>query len=449
MRLSWVMLLLLPLTINMVSAQWWPIVRLTNTETASVPEGIAVEGNYVNVIWHDEYAPGHVGTFFCRSSDGGGHWSSSVLLDSSTVASNVLASGNSNVHVFLGTTLDYCYYKRSTNNGATWLPKVLLASGYYAAPARNLASCLHVAFLNGHDSILIKNSTNNGASWDSARFVVWRDQMSGGPYLAADNSSRLHLCWADAMGGQTEAFYDRSTDNGASWQPKVSLGRVGWLPSGSVVVDNQNNVYVFGVDASGQGFMVRSTDGGATWGSRISQWQSASACSNNGWLHGAINYSTGDVTEVKYVRSKDFGETWDMFDVSEVDSVNSDWSYLAVSDSLVHFVWRDFAPGNAEVYYRRGVLDMTGVLEERCPSARNPLVLYPQPATTVLYIEGGLTNVISLRIYDVSGRRINNAKWNYRSGVVSVGLDALPSGVYSAFMMTGMDRAVFKFVVRK
>lgn len=425
-------------------AQWWPIVRLTNTETASMPEGIAGRGDYVHVIWSDEYSPAHEGTFYARSSDDGAHWSSPVLLDSLERAHDILTSGNSSVHLFEKILGNYCYYKRSTDDGATWLPEVVLSYGYVTTPAKNLGSCLHVAFQR-NDSIFVRNSSDNGASWDSAKFVVWRDQMvPASQHLAADDSSRLHLCWTDRMGGHDETFYTRSTDNGASWQSRVSLGDIGPY----VVTGGQNNVYVL-TSYGGPGTMIRSTDGGLTWSESMSAPWSLNTCSANGWLHGVGHDEAKGAVEVKYGRSKDLGQTWDAFDVSDLDSVNSQWPHLAVSDSLVHIVWQDFAPGNAEVYYRRGSLFMPGVLEEPRPLAKSLLVLHPQPARTVLHVEGGPTTVSDLRVYNMCGRRIENVPWECRAGVVSVALSTLRTGVYSAVLAGVRGKTSLRFVVCK
>ena len=439
------------LILGMASAQWGPIIRLTYTDTKSYPQGIVVAGSYVHVIWSDEYAPGQRGELYARSSDGGNHWSSPVLLDSSDEGCQILTSGDSIVHLFMWTSPGPLDHRRSTDNGSTWSFRTRIADSMgHARAAVNLDTCLHVVAMR-NDSLFLVNSLDNGAHWDSARYIVSGHEMSlHYEHLAADDSSRLHVCWADYYHGSfVDGFYIRSTDNGASWQPKVSIGTV--VFAASVVASNQNNVYLFAVDEYRLPFVVRSSDGGATWYSKSETWYWGDVCSDNGWLHGAI--TKADISgkrEIKYARSWDSARTWDVFDVSSVDSMNSTGAGLAVSESLVHFVWSDSAPGNYEVFYRKGSLFMPGVQEDLEPSAEDRLVPYPQPARTVLYLlRRAQPELKDLRVYDASGRRMQNVTWQHRAGTVSVTLSTLRTGVYSAVLLGAPREMSFRFVVCK
>jgi hypothetical protein len=82
------------------------------------------------------------------------------------------------------------------------------------------------------------------------------------------------VVWEDLTPGNSEVFFKRSTDNGASWKVSINLSSNRGRSHHPLIAVSGVNVYVFWLQdkAAGRAFDVffrRSTDDGATWGSVV------------------------------------------------------------------------------------------------------------------------------------------------------------------------------------
>jgi len=174
----------------------------------------------------------------------------------------------------------------------------------------------------------------------------------------------------------------------------------------------------------------RSTDNGVNWETEacISQFASAyfPVVTASGFNVHAVWYRILDVsnTEIYYNRSVNAGVNWgDDIRLTNNDGYSSQPS-IAVSDTIVHVVWRDNRDGNYEIYYKRNPTGNSAV-EETFTHTKQKLIekynVFPNPFVSSARVVGHGTE--DFMIYDVSGKLMGKYKGN------QIGID-LPPGVY-------------------
>ena len=127
--------------------------------------------------------------------------------------------------------------KRMTyNTGTSYLPAIAVGPNDH----------IHVVWednTHGNSEIYYKRSTNGGASWTTKRLTYNSDE-SHSPSIATDSNNHIHVVWIDYTPGNAEIFYKKSTAGGASWTTK----RLTYNSKGSyyptVAVNSSNHVHV-------------------------------------------------------------------------------------------------------------------------------------------------------------------------------------------------------------
>jgi hypothetical protein len=414
---SLILALLFLLGAKLSLGQWGPIVRLSETDSASyagqfgIP--LVVSGQYIHAIWND-YCAGTRCLVYRRSTDNGVNWSSLVQLtkcipyryfftystyyagfnlhlayDSSGIRyrrssdngatwstrdslgrayGNFRFAANSAGFVFVvweDWYNDTIYAKRSTDNGANWSSPVPTAKPYSWDNDNVLIADFppYVYFVYAsHDTIFCKRSTNNGATWETTVPVV----ATSGLYnfiFTADNRNRLHLAWTDNHTGNPEVYYIRSTNNGASWSGTTRLTisngtSMYWIGA------KDDIVYLTYYNYSTYKTRRRSFDGGATWEDE-SDWPTSYtpyylqiALGEANRVHlAALHYTYPTGYSIAYFRSKNSGTTWpdSAIPISNTDNLYRYPRAIALAGGNVHVLWEDYQYGNYEIFYRRGV----------------------------------------------------------------------------------------------
>ena len=258
----------------------WSAEVLLSGATGDSIQGIslAVAGDAVHVFWSD-YAGG-AGIYYARSVDGGATWGSGAILTapspySGTPSAAVVAD---TVHLVWQDYRDgdaEVYYKRSVNGGATWGVDTRLtsAAGWSAAPSvAATGDTVHVAWEDdraGNQEIYYKRSTDNGATWSGDTRLTNAAGWSCPPSVAATGAA-VHVVWRDDRDGNAEVYYKRSADYGATWGGDTRLTNDGGMSTSPSVAATGDLVRVaWGDDRDGNQeiYYNCSVDGGTTWGS--------------------------------------------------------------------------------------------------------------------------------------------------------------------------------------
>jgi hypothetical protein len=266
------------------------------------------------------------------------------------------------------------YYKKSTDGGSTWMTGQRLTwnSGNSQFPAVAIDSSGHVHVVwnddsSGNSEIYYMKSTNGGASWLPSQRLTLTSGYSDDPAIAVDSSGNVHVVWDDDTPGNFEIYYMKSTNGGASWLPSQ---RLTWNNGSSIntaiAVDTFGRVYVVWPDFTPGNYEIyyrKSTNWGAswlpsqrlTWNSGISAWP-AIAVDSSGNIHAVWRDDTPGNYEIYYRKSTNGGASWLPSQRLTWNSSLSDSPAITVDSSgNIHVTWDDDTPGNYEIYYRKYV----------------------------------------------------------------------------------------------
>ena len=312
-----------------IFAQWEPDVRLTNDVAASwvcrnSGRCIAANGTSIHIVWYD-LRDGNREIYYKRSTNNGASWSADIRLTNDPAASYYpsVAVSDSNIHVVWYDLRDgnrEIYYKRSTDNGTTWGSDMRLtnddSSSYYPSVAVS-GSNVHVVWYDlrdGNREIYYKRSTDNGTTWGSDTRLTNNTASSYYPSVAVWGSN-VHVVWYDRRDGNDEIYYKRSTNNGTAWGSDTRLTNNGAESNDPTIAVSGSNVHIVWAD---------NRDG---------------------------NY------EIYYKRSTNNGTAWGGDTRLTNDTAQSQFPSIVASDTTprnLHIVWKDSSGANlGEIYYKR------------------------------------------------------------------------------------------------
>jgi Secretion system C-terminal sorting domain/BNR/Asp-box repeat len=353
--------------------------------------------------------------------------------------------------------------------------------------------------------ILFSKSTDGGASWSAAK----RIDAQGGDCLDDDNTvegavpcvgtnGEVYVAWA----GPTGLVFNRSLDGGATWLPrerKIADIGGGWTYDISGIYranglpftacdtsqsPRRGTIYVNWSDQKNGAnntdiWLTKSTDGGVTWSpqkrvnddnsNRQQFFTSMTIDQKTGWLW-FIFYdrrnSAGDDTDVYMALSKDGGETFQNFKVSEQafsprsTTFFGDYTHVSAQNNVVRPIWTAMnAQGQKTIYT---ALVNVGILTSNTEGgtlSKNIAAIsaYPNPATSDLTVnfETIGSQKLSLRICDTSGKLILSAfekkKFDEGKNTEIVNLTNVAAGTYMYVLQNKRGKTVAsgKFVLVK
>ncbi len=223
---------------------------------------------------------------------------------------------------------------------------------------------IHVIFYDsrtGSDEIFYKRSTDNGNTWLTDTQLTNEFGVQDNPTIAVVGSI-IHLVWEDSRNGpRTEVYYKRSTDDGLTWSDDIRITDDNAYSRNPAIAAQDSIVHItWADDSSGREiYYLRSTDQGITWSAKTrltfdmqESWHPSIAVYAN-YVHLVWRDWRDHHFEVYYKRSTDYGVTWsDDVRLSE-DPAGSYNPCIAVSNEYIHVIWWDTRHSPFEIYYKR------------------------------------------------------------------------------------------------
>lgn len=237
-------------------------------------------------------------------------------------------------------------------------------------------SNIHLFYQNGSNSELYyARSTNLGISWDKNSIFTPDDVPYSAFAKVAVNGNHIHLVWQDTrlQWPTPEVFYQRSEDNGETWNTEFNLSldddETSQNPSIACSGQNVHVVWEDLRDGNYEIYYKRSIDGGTTWDDGLGNVGEdrrltfstdisvgAYIAADENRVHLIYSMWTSDFGkyETMYMNSTDNGTTWSApVMLSTHDGFHSDAQAIAVNGSGgVHVVWWESKYGNEEIGYR-------------------------------------------------------------------------------------------------
>ena len=424
--------------VSVAFGQWEPDVRLSSCDSlrswvAQNARSIAADSDHVHVVWQDSRFGGrNTEGYYIRSTDGGASWGSETRMTENDSVSEdpAIAISGPVVHVIWVDERDSyrgdVYYKRSSDNGATWGADTALTTVFARKMEVSIAASgqnVHVMWADARDpyyDILYKRSSDGGMTWSEDTQLVDVNSESYMPAIAVSDS-HVHMVWFDRRHGvREEVYYKRSTDNGLTWGPDTRMTEDPEDSEWPVIAAVGADVHVLwsdNRDGDHEVYYQHSSDNGETWDDVLvltddTYTSCATGLAASGDCVHAVwtDHRHGD-TELYYRRSVDRGLNWGP-EVRLTEHEEDGWAAsMAASGSGVHVVWYDERDGNEEVYYKR---NPTGSAVWGAPA-----VEVPRPTSPTI-LRGVELARFPGRVVDVQGRDVTEQKGALRPGVYFV-----------------------------
>jgi hypothetical protein len=335
---------------------------------------------------------------------------------------------------------------------------------------------------NDSSRIRFSKSTDQGETWSDAITISDRsgnciddDNTTEGAVPTVGVNGEIYVSWAGPLG----LMFDKSLDGGETWGTDIFISDIpgGWAFTVSGISrcnglpitmcdisDSPYKGYIYscwGDQRNGSTdtdvFFSRSTDGGETWSPALRvnddntnrhqffPWMTIDQTTGNIWgvFYDRRN-TTGSATDVYVVKSKDGGESFENFKVSESSFTPTssiffgDYSNIAAWDKKIYPIWSRLHGGQLSVW-TAPLIDTTSVTivdsESFEPKEYFLFQNYPNPfnpSTTISY-QLPKAEFVTVKIFDTIGNEVKTiVKENKPAGVHEVNFDAsqLSSGIY-------------------
>jgi hypothetical protein len=218
--------------------------------------------------------------------------------DGGAFSPRVAVDSNENVNVTWGDleTLDRrVLFQRSTDLGETFGESVDVGRSVGQAFNPEIAvgpdDSINIAWEDtapGESAIMFSRSTDGGASFSEPTRVSSGPADATEAHIAVDGSGRISVVWVDQNPGNPQAFYARSTDNGATFSDPINVTNDNdatiTKPLVAVFKDRVYIAYQDETERHKQVFLVRSENAGIGFSDAV---QVSHANNNCGRAHSA------------------------------------------------------------------------------------------------------------------------------------------------------------------
>ena len=443
---------------------------------------IAVRDTMVHIVWeHRTGSPGEL--YYIRSINSGNSFEPDTQLTTRDSHFPSVAVCDSIVHIVWQDARDgnpEIYYNRSVDDGETWgIDNKRLTNDPAHSKYPSVAVCDSIVYVvwidsrDGNYEIYYNRSVDNGKTWGIGNKRLTDDPAISGYPSVAVRDSIVHVVWIDERNGNYEIYYNRSVDNGETWgitnKRLTDDSAYSGCPSIAVCDSIVHVVWYDWRDGNYEIYYNRSVDNGETWeiiDKRLtndpadSWYPSVAVCDSIVHVVWWDERAGAGNMEIYYNRSIDNGETWGGDE--RLTDANGKSLHVSVScwncsyDYDVHVTWTDKRDGNYEIYYKRHKCEGTSVEEDyRFKITDLRLEVCPNPFTQRTEIRFQISDArcqVSLKIYDMAGRMIKTlANEERKAGYYNVSFDAeeLTTGIYFVKLVVGDYKEIKKLILMK
>ena len=482
--------LLLLMLFSFASAEWSSPIRISAHGGYSTPQIIANEDTLYVVTMASN---GRDKICFIKSTDMGISWSQERALSDTLNTGDILfpqiLMNNQNIVV-----LWRCYFlqndsynigcRLSTNGGRSWRPISYalnpgLTGPYYLA-ASSADSIINIAYCKDIDGAMAYYSLKSmdfGHTWTSPTQILETLFSDVPDQVSIDNT--VHLVWAGFFNQQEsgDVYYNRSTDNGNTWYPRIPISRPDIYPSeiASICSNESGKLTICWMDfkdspyiSTGDIFIRQSADTGSTW---LQEQQAtfthyawgSDVAANGDTIQIVWNDEESGIANksIYYTKSTDNGISWN--EPYWIDGTLDDsWDPAIESNNgKVYVVWGDGTynqdtTSHWGLYFSRWDPDPDAIDGDILQQPiGNSLSAYPNPFNSSTIIGSSFFNLNRIDIYDVQGRLIKSLliKGGENGKIIWDATDAMgnkvSSGIYFAKAEASQESSIIKLLYIK
>ena len=262
------------------------------------------------------------------------------------------------------------YYTSSYNAGLDWNTPIILSqviSNIWDYALAVSGSTVHVIWANNMENrFLYRRSINAGATWSQEDTILVTTANFIMPCIAA-NGNNVYLVWGDTRHpiNNIEVYFMSSNDAGLNWSTPQRLTN-----TGNAIGDNVPSIAVSGnflhlvwgrvrsSDLYRRTLYLRSTNYGATWeperfltSDTIYQFQPVVAVAGSN-VHVTWEDQRIGQNQIYYRMSSDNGANWQQETYLTGATYNADYQTMCVIGNNIHVAWRDFGTIPWHIGYR-------------------------------------------------------------------------------------------------
>ncbi|MBI5116585.1 exo-alpha-sialidase [Candidatus Poribacteria bacterium] len=259
------------------------------------------------------------------------------------------------------------------------------ASGSSDSPQVSSDSAGHVYVTwqdnrNGQTDIYFNSSSNYGVTWRTPADIRLDTTAPGAsssstPQISSDSAGHVYVAWRDGRNGESDIYFSRSSDFGATWLPndiRLDTNAAGAFGSTvpAVTSDSAGHVYVVWSDSRNGAtdiYFNCSSDYGATWAPNdrrldmdgagaSSAYSPQISCDSDGHVYVVWYDNRNGQYDIFFYRSSDFGATWASGNMRlDTDAPGSHTSIgpsiSSDSSGHVYVAWHDNRNGQNDIYF--------------------------------------------------------------------------------------------------
>jgi len=431
-------------------------------------------GDTVHLVWWQHYA--HDEIFYKRSTDCGLTWGPDVLISIEDDKSSVLpwiAVYKNYIHVVWSDYAAGLCYRKSTDNGNSWLPIDTIPNGGGSGPSICAAgSYIYVIGSRSDGKVIFSKSTDNGDNWLPSQNIGFVAASGTRIKTLRPSQSFIIVTCQDDRVFAREIYYKSSADAGSTWSDSVCISEYDSISSQfpAIDTDDSGGVHFCWYDYkysphgwTGDIFYRAIKDTSMTEIDSLTVMHRAVvsdilAEGNN--LHLVWEddrHGFDENFEIYYRMSTDLGKSWGA-ELRLTDSLyHSLCPSLACGGDYLHLFWQDRKEyGNsgpsAPIYYKRKDLSVSISEGDKIFSSLSRKVdTYPNPFSQEIRIgcmthdAGYRIKDFAIRIYDVSGKEVAYEVKD-KGSEIKMDTKGLPCGVYFIQIEAGSERLIKKVV---
>jgi photosystem II stability/assembly factor-like uncharacterized protein len=358
-----------------------------------------------------------------------------------------------------GTTFDQVLY--SSNGGNNWVAQTF----------SSLASYKSISMINGNTGWIVgtpgcvRKTTNSGITWDSIGLpgssasdnfikVIFTDVNNG--YIFDWEINSNGTIWKTTNAGQnwiqiimpdttnyagtinTASFINvntgwvinynnkpyKTTNGGYNWTRQDNTPNTGGWSSWDMQMLNENTGFISG----SSGHLWKTTNGGAIWDSTVVPYMTGLTATyyknlwtnaNTGWLIGGTGVA---------IKTTNGGSSWLLTNTN--GGLSQYGAYARATDSIFVLAYNSSILKMSR--YTTNIIEWSSVVPDKYYLSQN----YPNPFNPTTTIQFGIpkSGLVNLKIYDITGKEIENILNNVHlnAGTTKLTFDGskLSSGVY-------------------